>query len=226
MNKTTSIADNQARAQLLREQNPFIMTNEVVYKLILSDIVSCRLKPGEKLREETCAELYGCSRTTIRKVFDRLIAEDWLDCSESHRVRIRTISKENHMDTMEFRMAVEPAAARLAARCRTREDLCAIEQSVMQCDTADIHQLYIGDLEFHRAILVACKNQYFINAYKMIDLHISRAKLFSATDFEDVSKECFQEHLQIYRTIKERDEAAAYKFAKQHIKMMLDAKVQ
>ena len=61
------------------------------------------------------------------------------------------------MDTMEFRYWLsEPAAARLAARCRTREDLCAIEQSVMQCDTADIHQLYIGDLEFHRAILVAC----------------------------------------------------------------------
>ena len=225
MNESAIKESNQARAQLLREQNPFIMANEVVYELMLADIVSCKLKPGEALREEQCAELYGCSRSTIRKVFDRLVDEDWLDRSESHRIRIRELSMENHMETMEFRIAIEPAAARLAARCRTREELHEIEQSAMQCDTTDIHQLYIGDLKFHRAVMIACKNRYFINAYKMIDLHMSRAKLFTSVDFEDVCKECFQEHLQIYQAIKERDGAAAYKLARQHIKMMLDAKV-
>lgn len=216
---------NLERAQLLREKNPFILTNELVYQLMLEDIVACRLEPGEKLREEQCAELYGCSRSTIRKIFNRLVDEDWLDRSESHRIRIREISLESHMETMEFRLAVEPAAARLAARCRTREKLKTIEQCVRQCDTTDVYQLYVSDLEFHRAVLNAGRNRYLISAYKLVDLHMSRAKLYAAADFEDVCKECYQEHLQIYEAIKARDEAAAYRLAKQHIKMMLDAKV-
>ncbi len=200
---------NLERAQLLREKNPFILTNELVYQLMLEDIVACRLEPGEKLREEQCAELYGCSRSTIRKIFNRLVDEDWLDRSESHRIRIREISLESHM----------------AARCRTREKLKTIEQCVRQCDTTDVYQLYVSDLEFHRAILDACRNRYLISAYKLVDLYMLRAKLYTAADFEDVCKECYQEHLQIYEAIKARDEAAAYRLAKQHIKMMLDAKV-
>lgn len=216
---------NQIRAQLLRERNPFIMTNEIIYELMLEDIVSCRLQPGERLTEELCAELYGCSRSTVRKIFDRLVEEEWLDRSESHRIRIREISPKSHMETMDYRMAIEPAAARLAARNRSREDLKLIEQYAMQCDTTDVYQLHINDLGFHRAVFAACKNRYLINAYRLIDLQMSRAKLYSVPDFEDVCKDCFQEHLLIYQAIKARDEVAAYKLSKQHIKMMLDAKI-
>ena len=225
MNEAELKKQNQVKAQLLREKNPFLMTNELVYELMLEDIVACRLQPGEKLGEEQCAEIYGCSRSTIRKIFDRLVSEDWLERSESHRIRIRDISPENHMETMEYRMAIEPAATRLAARYRTREELQLIEQSVMLCNTTDIHQLHINDLKFHRAVFAACRNRYLINAYRQIDLQLSRAKLYTAADFEGVSKECFQEHLQIYQAIKTRDETAAYKLARQHIKMMLDANV-
>lgn len=216
---------NELRAKRLRESNPFLPIHEVVYRMMLADIIACHLEPGEKLVEEQCAELYGCSRSTIRKVFDRLVTEEWLERSESHRIRVRGISRENHMETMDYRMAIEAAATRLAAKNRTREDLQLIEHYTMQCDTTDVYQLHVNDLEFHRAIFAACKNRYLLSAYHLIDLQISRAKLYTAPDFEDVCKDCFQEHLLIYQAIKNRDEAAAYKAAKQHIKMMLDTRL-
>lgn len=220
-----TIEQNRLRANRLRESNPFLPTHEIVYRMLLADIIACHLEPGERLSEEQCAELYGCSRSTIRKVFDHLVSEEWLERSESHRIRVRGISRESHMETMDYRMSIEPAATRLAARNRSREDLQLLERYTMQCDTTDIHQLYVNDLDFHRTIFSACKNRYFISAYHLIDLQISRAKLYTAPDFEDVCKDCFQEHLQIYQAIKNRDEAAAYKAAKQHIKMMLDTRL-
>lgn len=216
---------NQGRAQLLRDRNPFILTNEVVYTLLLEDIVSCRLKPGERLAEEHCAELYACSRSTIRRAFDRLVSEEWLERSESRRVNVRGISWKSHMETMEYRMAIEPAATRLAAKNRSREELLRLEEYTMRCDTTDIHQLHVSDLAFHQAVFDACKNRYLIAAYSQINLQMSRAKLYTSSDFEDFCKDCFQEHLMIYQAIKNRDEAAAYKAAKQHIKMMLDTRL-
>lgn len=217
--------NNQNRAQLLREYNPFMMAHEIIYTLMLEDIVSCRLQPGERLTEEQCSELYGCSRSTIRKIFDRLVDEDWLDRSESHRIKVHNISLENHMETMDFRMAIEPAAARLAAKNRSREDMKLIERYIMRCDTTDIYQFHLGDLGFHRAVFAACKNKYLITAYQQIDLLMARAKLYTAGDFVDMCKECFQEHLQIFQAIKARDGQAAYRLSKQHIKLMLDANI-
>lgn len=219
------VEQNQIRVRQLREGNPFMMINEIIYKLMLEDIVSCKLLPGERLTEEQCAELYGCSRSTIRKIFDRLVEEEWLERGESHRIKVRDISLEDHMETMDYRMAIEPMAARLAAKNRSREELRLIERYTMQCDTTDVYQLHINDLGFHRAVFAACKNRYLISAYQQIDLRMSRNKLYSAADFEDVCKECFQEHLQIFQAIKARDERAAYKLSRQHIKLMLDANI-
>ena len=216
---------NQKRADILLEQNPFLSSNQIVYTLIREDIISCYLKPDSRLTEERCAALYNTSRSTIRKVFDRLIEDGWLQ-RDRHRVHVSSISWDDLMALMEFRMAIEPTAARLAARNRTRSDLKNLERYAEGCNTTDIHTLYINDRHFHRMIFTASHNHYLIDTADRLEPTIARGKLYSSEDFGKLCVECYQEHRAIYEAIREGDESTAHKRLFQHIKMMLDVQLK
>lgn len=215
---------NQKRADTLLEQNPFLSSHHIVYALIREDIISCYLEPGSRLTEEKCASLYNTSRSTVRKVFDRLIEEGWLQ-RDRHRVHVSSISWEDLMALMEFRMAIEPTAARLAARSRTRSELKNLERYAEGCNTTDIHTLYINDRHFHRMVFTASHNHYLIETADCLEPIVARGKLYSSEDFGKLCVECYQEHRAIYEAIRAGDESAAHKLMFQHIKMMLDARL-
>lgn len=217
---------NQNRAEILRERNPFLPAWQVTYILLREDIIACRLQPGTNLTEKQCTELYGGSRSTVRKVFDRLLDEGWLQRGEGRHIRVIALSREEHMDLMEYRMAIEPTAARLAARGRTRSELQRIEKYAALCDTTNVNTLYVNDLKFHKAIFDACHNRFLMEAYARLDPVISRGKRYTAQSFEAYCNECFQEHMAIYEAIRSGDEGAAHQRTFQHIKMMLDAQIQ
>ena len=214
--------DSQNRIQKLQDSNPFLPAHQIIYMLLLDDIIACRLEPGTKLTEEQCAALYDSSRTTVRRAFDRLVDEGWLERSQGHRIKISKPSQDDHIEMMEFRMAIEPTAARLAARNRTHKDLQVLKIITEKCNTSDIHTLYINDLKFHQAIFLTSKNQYLMAAYSRIEMKMSWAKLYTMDNFESICGECYQEHLAVYEAIRAGDESMAHKMMFQHIKMMLD----
>lgn len=215
--------NDKRRVQTMVDANPFLPIHQIIYTLLREDIISCRFPPGTRITEEQCAGLYGSSRTTVRKVFDRLAEEKLLERDDPRKIFVSRISKEDHLKLMEYRMSIEPPATRLAARNRTRDDLKQIEKYADLCNTDDIHELCINDLKFHRAVFAASRNAYLIAAYEQIDSRISRGKLYQMPDYKNVCEVCYREHYAIYEKIRAGEEGAAQKLAFQHIKMMLDA---
>ena len=130
------------------------------------------------------------------------------------------------MAMMELRMAIEPTAARLAARSRTSVELQRIEHYTECCNTGDIHVLYINDRRFHQAVIAASHNRYLIETAERMDPIIARAKLYTYGNFESLCSECYHEHKAVYKAIRAGDESAAHKLMFQHIKMMLDVQLQ
>lgn len=49
--------------------------SESIYRAISNAVIEHRLKPGARLREDALAEVFGTSRTGIRKVLQRLALE-------------------------------------------------------------------------------------------------------------------------------------------------------
>ena len=49
--------------------------HEAIYRAVSDAIVEQRLKPGARLREDALAEVFGISRTGIRKILQRLALE-------------------------------------------------------------------------------------------------------------------------------------------------------
>lgn len=213
------------RIERLQESNPFLPINQMICSLMREDIVTCRLAPGQLLNEEQCAQYYTVSRTTIRKAFEVLVEEGWLKKGDNHRITVSNLLREDYLDLMEFRTIIEPAACRLAARCRTREDLKQLEAAVEQCNTPVIPDLYNADGNFHKAVFAACRNSYLIQANTQVIEKLVRGKIYTAEDFGDVYKDTYREHKAIFSAIRDGNEELARRLGHQHIKMMLDSRI-
>ena len=220
----STAAEIQAKIREFQDSNPFLPIHQIITSLIREEILTCRLEPSAKMNEEHWAKRCAVSRTTIRKAFDTLGEEGWLE-KEGHGVRVSRLIRDDYRDLMDFRAAVEPAVCRLAARSCGREDLKRIETFARNSDTRDMVALYSADTSFHQAVFIAARNPYLLQAYAQVRAKLARGKLYGVEDFGDAFREVYQSHMAIYEAIRDRDEELAERLGAQHVKMMTDSTI-
>ena len=94
-----------------------------LYAVLKHRILSCALKPGERLIEKTlCADL-GVSRTPLREALNRLNHEELVVLQPNAGYRVSAITLEGFRNLTEFRAIVEPPASALAAQRATATDI-------------------------------------------------------------------------------------------------------
>ena len=140
------------------------------------------LRPGDRLpSERELAERLEVSRTSVRAALAELRAIGLLDVRSKSGVYVaadgngailtsmRAWFEDNQFHVsqlVEFREAIEPAAARAAARRRTPEDLHAMQTQLDMMGGAvrenDHLRFAEGDAEFHGLIASASKNPLFV----------------------------------------------------------------
>ncbi|MCW6529134.1 MULTISPECIES: FCD domain-containing protein [Sphingomonas] len=143
-------------------------------------IVSGRIAPGETLTGEVAnAEALSVSRSAYREAVQVLTAKGLLESRPRAGTRVLPRSRWNILDPtllawafsgepdinfvrdlFELRAIVEPAAARLAAARRSKEDLKAMKDALgaMRRHTLATEAGRIADRDFHEAILAATQN--------------------------------------------------------------------
>jgi DNA-binding FadR family transcriptional regulator len=144
---------------------------------------------GNKLPSEAAlAKSYGVSRPVIREAMSLLKSEGLVI---SHQGRGQFVNPEGSnvfrldpsVDTetglaelFEFLLAVEVPATRLAAQRRSPAELAAIRQAYdrLYAATRDLGDGTEEDEAFHRAIVQASHNQYFIAFASFLDARVRR----------------------------------------------------
>ncbi len=149
------------------------------------DIVQGNILPGEILpKVETLSEMKGVSRTVVREALKGLTARrlvesstrvgtvvreknDWLwwDPDIISWASLADSSKKFLLQLSEVRLAIEPAAVRLAARNATDEDITLIRNSYEKLENSldDEEEWAKADFEFHNSILLASRNVLMIS---------------------------------------------------------------
>lgn len=187
--------------------------------------------PGDKLPpERTLAQQLGVSRTTVREAIRVLEGEGYvvsrrgasggilvLDQADNEE-RIRPLLAEKLPEieeTFDYRIAVEGAAARLAADRRTDTDLGILIKSlgVMQEDR-ETQRFRAADNAFHLAVADAAKNRLMRQA-----IEDARAATWVPIDrlINRVFLTANRHHQQIYDAIAGRDPDAAQKAVVDHL---------
>lgn len=188
--------------------------------------------PGDKLpAERQLAEQMGVSRTTIREALRVLEGEGYV---ESHRGatggivvldqsasedRIRPVVVERlaeFEELFDFRIAIEGAAARLAAARRTEADLKLLQKAVdAMAEGWQTARFRAADSAFHLGIADAARNGFMRRA-----IEDARARMWIPIDrhVDTVFRTANRHHDEILQAIQRRDPDAAEAAAVAHLK--------
>ncbi len=94
------------------EERKILTRSERVMLEIKSDIVTCRLMPGDRLRIEVLRDRYEIGASPIREALMRLEAEGLVDLEQNKGFRVASASVDSLMDLSRSRSEIEEIALR------------------------------------------------------------------------------------------------------------------
>ncbi|WP_214366827.1 FadR/GntR family transcriptional regulator [Pseudonocardia sp. H11422] len=188
--------------------------------------------PGDRLpAERELAEQLGVARISLREALKILQDDGYVQVRrgaqggtyvtelrqpvERWRARMKTQSGEFD-DIIDFRIALETDAARLAAGRRDRSDLAGLRAAIKKLGQVDGRAAFrLTDSQFHGGLARAARNVRLENA-----IQSARGELFSPHDllpFVDPVEESVRDHQQIYEAVRDGDPDAAATAMREHI---------
>lgn len=185
--------------------------SDQVAQQILQLTESLRLKPGDKLpSERDMRDQLQVSRTTLREAIRLLESQGVLEVRQglgtfvSDRPTVAGLptrwsrwieeNKEQLLELLQVRAALEPLAAALAAQRATAEEVQAMAQILDRLDAAvaegDLDNAVKGDIAFHQAISECGCNSFLVrlNADINVTLLESRYAYYSLSSRAEVSR--------------------------------------
>ena len=124
----TAKAQAQAAANAAPEASDDVEIR--LYQTIFDSVLNQRLKPGTKLPEASLCELFGTSRSVVRKVLQQLAHDHVVELQPNRGARIAMPSPEEAQQVFEARRALESAIVALATQRATKRDLADLRRQL------------------------------------------------------------------------------------------------
>jgi len=145
-----------------------VVLSEQVKEEILDDILSGRVKPGDRLVESQIAKRMGISQSPVREALRDLVAMRFVELEPHKGARVRSIQRREILEIYPVRAALEELAGKLAVE-NGADCFDELEESVSLMMRAfkarDARKMAHWDTRFHRAIIKASGNQILIDAW-------------------------------------------------------------
>ena len=185
---------------------------EEVYRRIRADIMSLKLPPESRVSVDSLARELGVSQTPIREALSMLEANGLV--SKRHFAGYATSPRMDRAqldELFEFRLLIEPHAARKAAEMMSDADMTALASG----EDAPSHDAFADmDTDFHRLIAQGAGNHLIADALARLHIHVH---IFRSCFRREITEEAINEHDAIIAAIRGRNDAAAEAAMRRHI---------
>ena len=138
---------------------------ERAFNLLHADILSAKLRPGEKMHVEKLRETYGVGATPLREALSKLSSLDLVTAEGQRGFRVAPVSIENLLDVTKTRAWIESIALRAAIASGDRSweaEILAAAHRLKGCRKSDGESLsdawYRENREFHDALVAPCNS--------------------------------------------------------------------
>ncbi len=210
MSKGTEKVLEKGSARARRTDN--VTLTDRAYEMIESRIVALDLEPGQVLSESQLVEELGIGRTPVREALQRLASEGLVVVMPRRGVMVSEINIAKQLQLLEVRREVERLCASKAAQRATdaeREHFTELSAKLAASAAARDYDAFMQlDLDFNRAILAACRNEFIERSMRRMQ-GLSRRFWFQnyrvALDLE----RCANLHADLALKIAEGDQDAA-----------------
>jgi len=195
------------------------LRKEDVFEILVEEILSGKLPPGDPLVERVLAERFGLSRTPIREVLLRLHTEHLVDTFPSQGVFVRKLTPQDVLDLFQLREAFEPLAARLAAVNRPVEAVRDLLQRFPRAGDEDEHFEEWGELgrSAHDAIVHWSGNKLMLVMYTTLRKHTQLVRSMTRAHVT-IERLALIEHREILRAIEREEPETAHGLMVEHLR--------
>lgn len=191
-----------------------------IFEYLSDEILSLRMRPGDKLSEAEIAAKFGVSRQPVRDAFSRLALQDLLLIRPQRATIVKRFSSREIEKSRFVRAAIEKDVLLLAAeRCdskgasRLDKEIKAQEKAVDAHDFSTFGRL---DYAFHRAL---CEIANVDFAFDVIRSEKSKVDRLCALGLakEDRMPELLMDHRLIAEAVKSNEPDQAVKLGTAHL---------
>jgi GntR family transcriptional regulator, rspAB operon transcriptional repressor len=193
-----------------------MLLRDNVYESLRADILTCRLAPGNDVREQELAERYAVSRQPVREALLRLEREHLVTVQPRQGYRVNPISLSDARDLLRFRLALEPACVAEAIEHAPDGVLTALDE--FRRFAGDHEDFIAYNRAFHSALAHASGNRRMAGALCDLIGQADRLVRVSIANLRghDPAK-LVAEHGDLIEAMQRRDRRSAACIIKAHI---------
>ena len=192
-----------------------------VYEALRTEIVSGRLKPGERLVESEIARNLDVSQAPVRDALRQLAHEGLVLQLPRRGSFVAEISEDEARRSYDVREALEGVAAREFCLHATEDDLdelAALLQEIFEAaERGDHAGIMDADMAFHRRIWIAGGNPLLPRIFPLVESAARNLTAISNREYFDLM-EIAESHVPLLASLRERDIAAAIEAHQAHVR--------
>lgn len=175
-----------------------------VRTILLSQLTSGSLRPGDRVNEAELARTLGISRNPIREAISGLVQRGFIVAEPRRGSFLRRFDERDINDVFSFRTCIETFAVRQALPLMTENDhaelVAIVDAMIAAADDDDVSSVQDKDLLLHRRICeMSCNNQT-IRAHEGINTEVQMLIASVKLDQESLA-ETAHAHIGIVRAI-------------------------
>jgi DNA-binding GntR family transcriptional regulator len=191
-----------------------------IYATLKHRILTCAMRPGERIVEKELCKEMQLSRTPLREAFNRLALEGLIILSPYRGYAVAPVGVDSYKELCELRRIVEGGAAALAAAMASAEDVARMIENAETHYTPGDRNSYLGCLRkncsFHLALVRTTRNRQ-LESIVMSALDRHQRPLYLGLDVGIDGGASTEEHLQIADAVSAHRPARARKLMVDHI---------
>ena len=180
----------------------------VLLSRLQKDILTGKLKPGEKLTEQELCREYNVSRTPIREALRQLETDGLVENILNRGAFVIGMSEQDYEDMFDMRKIYEVQATKWAIERITEEEMDRLEETFefMEFYTLrnDIDKMLTINTGFHQTIYEASHNrmmQKLLASYQNFLKYKGRESVYD----DDYLTTVLEEHRAIFKAFKDKD---------------------
>ncbi|MDR2089963.1 MAG: GntR family transcriptional regulator [Clostridiales Family XIII bacterium] len=195
------------------------LSDDLVSRL-REDILTERLKPGEKLTESRMCDAYKVSRTPVREALKQLTAEGLVDVFPNKSAFVLGLSRGDLDDLFTLRGICELQAVRWAIERIAEERLAELDEIMefmeFYTEKRDTKKMTEINANFHRLIYAASECRMLRSVLSSYQLYIRHSRRTRPCREEDLPA-ILAEHRRIFDAFRAADAEAGVEAMRAHI---------
>jgi GntR family carbon starvation induced transcriptional regulator len=206
-----------------------------VYERLRDDILSCRLRPGARIRINEVAKDAGVSLGAVREALARLAAEDMAVATAQKGFSVPDVSVEDLLDLTNTRVQIEELCIRASISNGDIEWETALVgafhrlQRIPEVETSERPMLSerwaAAHQQFHFAIVSACHSPSLLKIRSVLFAQTERYRRLSVP-LRTIDRDVAAEHKAIFDAVIARDPNLATELIARHFNLTTDIVVE